>query len=69
MIFSKTFLQIGKNDTGRSFVINCLSPFLSAGIIFAFFHSLGNDSVSRQFLKIKCNGFKYRGGTKFYHAY
>ena len=57
MIFSKTFPQIGKSNTGRQFVINCLSPFLWTGIMFAFFHSLGNDSVSIRFLKIKCNGF------------
>ena len=25
--------------------------------MFAFFYSLGNNSVSRQFLKIRCNGF------------
>ena len=57
MIFSKTFPEIGKSNTGRQFVINCLSSFLWPGIMLAFFHSLGNDSVSIQFLKIKCNGF------------
>ena len=30
---------------------------LWTGIIFAFFHSLGNESVSIQFLKIRCNSF------------
>ena len=33
--------------------------------MFAFFHSLGNDSVSRQFLKIRCNGFDIEEAQSF----
>ena len=33
--------------------------------MFAFFHSLGNDSVSRQFLKIRCNGFDTEEAQSF----
>ena len=33
--------------------------------MFVFFHSLGNDSVSRQFLKIRCNGFNIEETQNF----
>ena len=39
--------------------------FLWVGIMFAFFHSLGNGSISRQFLKIRCNGFDIEDAQSF----
>ena len=33
--------------------------------MFAFFHSLGNASFSRQFLKIRCNGFDIEEAQSF----
>ena len=65
MIFSKTFPQIGKSNTTRQFVINCLSPFLWTEIMFYFFHTLRNASVSRQFLKTRCNGFGIEEAQSF----
>ena len=53
MIFSKTF------------PLFLLSPFSWTGIMFVFFHYLGNDSVSRQFLKIGCNGFDIEEAQSF----
>ena len=65
MIFSETFPQIGKSDFGWQFGINCLSTYLWIGIMFAFFHFWGNDSVSRQFLKIRCNSFDFDEAQSF----
>ena len=33
--------------------------------MFVVFHSLGNDSISRQFLKIRCNGLNIEEAQNF----
>ena len=58
MIYSKTFLSIGKSDAGWQFVINCLSAFLWTGIIFAF-------PILWGMTKFRCNGFDIEGAQSF----